>query len=237
MRSKARSRQATAALVLSAVAVFFAVGGVGYASRVVHLISGTSIKKGTIPADRLTKSARASLKGQTGPAGPTGPLGPQGPAGQNGTNGTNGTNGKDGTPGPSRGNFNKCTDASLTSDTNGTLGGQSAATNCTVQITAPTSGKLLVTASSELQPQDAACATPDTVTAFQNLGTQGVQQTVAAKQKTAVSTTWAEDVSAGAHSVTYTMTLQYDGICSSGTKLHYNFRSQVVSVVFVQGPS
>lgn len=54
------------------------------------LINGRSIQKNSIPANRLTASARASLKGQRGPQGfpgndgapgQQGPPGPQGPAG------------------------------------------------------------------------------------------------------------------------------------------------------------
>lgn len=46
-----------------------------------RLISGSSIKKNSIPANRLTASARRQLKGNTGPAGATGPQGIQGPPG------------------------------------------------------------------------------------------------------------------------------------------------------------
>ena len=69
-------------LAISLIALFAALGGVGWASS---LISGKTIKKNSIPLNRLSKSARNSLagkQGQIGPQGPPGSPGPIGPQGQ-----------------------------------------------------------------------------------------------------------------------------------------------------------
>lgn len=44
-------------LIISCLALFFAVGGVGYARKVVHLIDGHQIKKASIPGNRLQNNA------------------------------------------------------------------------------------------------------------------------------------------------------------------------------------
>lgn len=44
-------------------------------------LRGADVARGTIPADRLTTAARASLRGATGPAGTAGPQGAPGPQG------------------------------------------------------------------------------------------------------------------------------------------------------------
>jgi hypothetical protein len=72
------------AMVVSLLALFFALGGVGYAKSVVHLISGSTIKKGSIQVDRLSGKARAALKGNKGPQGLSGPQGIQGIPGLSG---------------------------------------------------------------------------------------------------------------------------------------------------------
>jgi hypothetical protein len=82
-----RSRRPSPAMVVSLVALFFAVGGVSEAKKVLSLINGHQIKKGTIEADRLTKQARDVLKGRMGPKGdqaPQGAQGVQGPKGETG---------------------------------------------------------------------------------------------------------------------------------------------------------
>lgn len=66
------------AMCVALIALFVALGGVGYAKTVVHFISGSTIKRGSIRADRLTRGARATLKGNQGPQGPQGPKGETG---------------------------------------------------------------------------------------------------------------------------------------------------------------
>ena len=58
-----------------------------------RLISGKSIKKGSIQADRLSAKARASLKGARGPTGPAGARGAQGEPGKDGVPGAQGPTG------------------------------------------------------------------------------------------------------------------------------------------------
>ena len=60
-------------LGIACVALFAAAGGPSYAAKKAKQISGSSIKPNSISANRLTSSARASLKGNIGPAGPAGP--------------------------------------------------------------------------------------------------------------------------------------------------------------------
>jgi trimeric autotransporter adhesin len=81
MRVPGRSFRPSGAMVIALLALFFSVGGLGYARQVVRLINGHQIKKGTIDANRLSRAARASLKGNAGPNGAQGPKGDQGPAG------------------------------------------------------------------------------------------------------------------------------------------------------------
>jgi hypothetical protein len=75
------------------LALFFAVGGVGYAKKIVHLLDGSTIKKGTIQADRLTSTARRTLKGNQGPPGNQGAQGIQGNQGAQGLQGLTGDTG------------------------------------------------------------------------------------------------------------------------------------------------
>lgn len=76
-----RSFRPSGAMVVALVALFFAVGGVGYAKKVVHLISGSQIKKGSIDLSRLSRAAQAALKGHAGAQGPQGAQGPKGDQG------------------------------------------------------------------------------------------------------------------------------------------------------------
>jgi hypothetical protein len=75
------------AMVVSLIALFFALGGVGYAKKVIHLIDGSTIKKGSIQLDRLSGTARAALKGNRGLQGVQGLQGGQGPKGDPGVKG------------------------------------------------------------------------------------------------------------------------------------------------------
>jgi hypothetical protein len=67
--------------VIGYLALVVALSGTAYAAG---KINGKQIKQNSIPANRLTKSARTSLRGQQGPPGQQGPSGQQGPPGQNG---------------------------------------------------------------------------------------------------------------------------------------------------------
>ena len=86
-------------LVLSALALFVAIGGDSLASgaysAAAKLINGNQIKKGTISEKKLSKAVRKKLA-QAGPAGPQGPAGAPGPAGPEGARGPAGPPGADG---------------------------------------------------------------------------------------------------------------------------------------------
>jgi hypothetical protein len=87
-------RRPSAAFVLSCIALFVALGGVGYAAAT---ITGKSIRNGTVASadikDRgiatkdLSKKAVKTLRGSSGPAGPAGPAGPTGATGAAGAAG------------------------------------------------------------------------------------------------------------------------------------------------------
>jgi hypothetical protein len=81
------------AMVVSLIALFFALGGVGYAKKVVHFINGSTIKKGSIQVDRLSSGARAALKGNRGSQGLQGVQGLQGAQGPQGAQGSAGAAG------------------------------------------------------------------------------------------------------------------------------------------------
>lgn len=70
--------KAWAPLAISVIALFAALGGVGWAAG---LVSGKTIKPNSIPLNRLTKAARSSLAGRTGPKGDRGEKGDVGPEG------------------------------------------------------------------------------------------------------------------------------------------------------------
>lgn len=80
------------------IALLFALTGTSYAAAT--LINGSQIKPHTIPKNRLTNSAIASLKGSRGPQGEAGPAGVTGPAGPAGPAGAAGPPGPAGAPGP-----------------------------------------------------------------------------------------------------------------------------------------
>ena len=82
------------------LALFVALGGTSFAAAA--LINGTQIKPHTIPKNRLTNSAIASLKGRRGPQGPAGPAGATGPAGPAGPAGAPGAPGPAGVSGYQR---------------------------------------------------------------------------------------------------------------------------------------
>jgi hypothetical protein len=80
----------TFANVMSVIAVFIALGGVGYAASRLpkNSVGPKQIRNGAVNEAKLSASAKASLtgaKGDQGPQGPTGPKGPKGPAGPGAT--------------------------------------------------------------------------------------------------------------------------------------------------------
>lgn len=95
--SRLRNRL-TYANVVATLALVIALGtGSAFAASVIitkssqvknGVITNAKIKRGTVQADRLTASARASLRGATGPAGPAGPQGDPGTPGEPGTSGS-----------------------------------------------------------------------------------------------------------------------------------------------------
>jgi len=84
-------------MLVARLALFLSRGGMSYAGQIVTLLDGHQIKKGTIEADRLSKKARASLRGRAGPRGPRGATGNPGPAGARGAPGGTGAAGTAGT--------------------------------------------------------------------------------------------------------------------------------------------
>ncbi len=125
MRGRFSRLRLTPATVISAIAVFFALGGIGYAAATI----GTSdIKNGAVTAKKLHKKAVTTKKikngavnskkvkdnslkcldvrftcpptGAPGPRGATGATGPRGPAGATGAAGPRGATGAQGPAGP-----------------------------------------------------------------------------------------------------------------------------------------
>src|SRR5947209_18437665 len=94
-----RSLRPSPAMVVALLALFFAVGGVGYAKRVIKLIDGSQIKKGSIGLAQLNPRAVARLKGRTGAHGAQGSQGPKGDPGTQGQVGPPGGKGAAGASG------------------------------------------------------------------------------------------------------------------------------------------
>lgn len=103
MRKKIR---VSPAMAVAVIAVVLAMTGSAVAAK--QLISGRDIRKGTITADRLSRSARRALQGRVGPEGPAGPkgdagavgaVGPAGPVGPQGERGPQGAQGEQGPQG------------------------------------------------------------------------------------------------------------------------------------------
>ena len=97
---------ASPSMVVACIALFVALGGVGYAAATIgsaqianNAVQSKDIKNGTIVLKDVQKRARASLKGARGATGATGATGARGTNGTNGTNGTDGDDGDDGAPG------------------------------------------------------------------------------------------------------------------------------------------
>lgn len=94
----------TYANVMATIAVFVALGGVGYAAtRLPRNSVGTKqIRRAAVTPAKLSKAAKSRLVGPAGPEGPRGAAGPQGPRGAQGTAGEKGARGPAGDPGTAR---------------------------------------------------------------------------------------------------------------------------------------
>jgi len=97
-----RRRHPSAAVIISSIALFAGLGGVGYAAGTIgstqiknNSVQGADIKNGTIKAADIALGTRLGLKGQKGSTGQ------QGPAGQTGAKGDPGAPGAPGGPGVS----------------------------------------------------------------------------------------------------------------------------------------
>jgi hypothetical protein len=69
--------------VIALLALFFSLSGGAFAAGT--LIDGHSLRVHSVPADRLTLAAEASLRGQRGPQGIQGVAGPKGDTGMSGS--------------------------------------------------------------------------------------------------------------------------------------------------------
>jgi hypothetical protein len=91
----------TYANVMATIAVFIALGGVGYAAtRLPKNSVGTKqIRRAAVTPAKLNKAAKSTLQGPAGPEGPRGAAGQQGPRGPQGAAGEKGTPGRPGEKG------------------------------------------------------------------------------------------------------------------------------------------
>lgn len=109
--------------VMSTLALFLALGGVGYAATQLPrnsvgaaqlrpgavtgakirngAVTGAAVRDGSLSARDLAGGLPTGASGARGPAGPTGEPGPRGPAGAPGPKGDGGAQGADGSPGVS----------------------------------------------------------------------------------------------------------------------------------------
>jgi hypothetical protein len=94
----------TYANVMATIAVFVALGGVGYAAtRLPKNSVGTKqIRRAAVTPAKLSKAAKSKLVGPAGPEGPRGAAGPQGSRGAQGAAGEKGARGPAGDPGTAR---------------------------------------------------------------------------------------------------------------------------------------
>lgn len=99
MYSRIREQFSTTALILSIIALVFALGGGAYAASKAQT-SKTKVVKGP--------PGKPGKKGATGPAGPAGPKGDPGPQGTPGTQGSPGANGKSAVVTPIAAEEGKC---------------------------------------------------------------------------------------------------------------------------------
>jgi len=94
------TRHLTFANVVACLALFVALGGVGYAAVKLpkESVGTEELHKGAVTPAKLSAAARQATSGPRGPQGATGPAGPTGPIGPQGAPGGPGSQGE---PGPS----------------------------------------------------------------------------------------------------------------------------------------
>lgn len=93
-----RKLKPSPALFVAGVALVMAMTGGAYAAN--KFIDGSQIKNQSIPASKLTASARNQLQGERGPKGATGAKGTKGATGATGATGAQGAQGPKGDTGP-----------------------------------------------------------------------------------------------------------------------------------------
>jgi hypothetical protein len=98
------SRRLTFANVVACIALFVALGGVGYAATQLpkNSVGTRQLKNGAVTAAKIDAATRKALGASTGPgSGAVGPAGPKGDTGAAGQTGPQGAPGEPGTPGAS----------------------------------------------------------------------------------------------------------------------------------------
>jgi len=82
-------KKLTFANVVSCIALFVALGGIGYAAAVLpkNSVGPQQLKRGAVTPTKLSTSAKRTMTGAIGPVGPEGTRGPQGPQGPQGIQG------------------------------------------------------------------------------------------------------------------------------------------------------
>lgn len=92
----------TFANLVASLALFIALGGVGYAAVKIpeKSVGSAQLKNGAVTTPKISQAARNSLRGQTGPEGAAGPVGKTGPKGSTGDVGATGAAGAPGPTGP-----------------------------------------------------------------------------------------------------------------------------------------
>src|SRR4051812_26138281 len=98
------SHRPSPAIVISACALFIALGGTSYSavSKLLprNTVGSAQVVNGSLQKGDLSKKAVAALKGNRGPAGAAGAVGAQGAAGRQGGTGPQGVAGTPGATGP-----------------------------------------------------------------------------------------------------------------------------------------
>ena len=95
----------TYANVIATLALFVALGGVGYAATQLpkNSVGTNQLKKEAVTPVKLSQASKSALTGAAGPVGPSGPTGAPGAPGERGLQGERGEKGDRGPEGPSDG--------------------------------------------------------------------------------------------------------------------------------------